>query len=95
MENFDTTCMKEALALAQLGWGHTNPNPMVGAVVTDASGKIIGRGYHARVGTPHAEVNAIQDALRHYGSCAGGTIYVTLEPCCTTGRTPPCTRAPA
>ena len=93
MENFDTTCMKEALALAQLGWGHTNPNPMVGAVVTDASGKIIGRGYHARVGTAHAEVNAIQDALRRHGGCAGGTIYVNLEPCCTTGRTPPCTQA--
>ncbi len=93
MENNDISCMQEALALARLGWGHTNPNPMVGAVVTDPEGKIIGRGFHARAGCPHAEVNAIRDALTHHGSCAGGTIYVTLEPCCTTGRTPPCTQA--
>ena len=93
MENSDISCMQEALALARLGWGHTNPNPMVGAVVTDHEGRIIGRGFHARAGCPHAEVNAIQDALTHHGSCAGGTIYVTLEPCCTTGRTPPCTQA--
>ena len=85
--------MQEALGLARLGWGKTNPNPMVGAVVVNPEGRIIGRGYHVRAGQPHAEVNAIQDALRHYGSCQGCTIYVTLEPCCTTGRTPPCTQA--
>ena len=93
MDNFDISCMKEALALARMGWGHTNPNPMVGAVVVSPDMKIIGRGYHARAGEAHAEVNAIHDALRHAGSCRGCTIYVTLEPCCTTGRTPPCTRA--
>ena len=93
MENFDQACMSEALALAKLGWGRTNPNPMVGAVVVSPDKKIIGRGYHVRAGEAHAEVNAIQDALRHAGSCRGCTIYVTLEPCCTTGRTPPCTRA--
>ncbi|MBE6384595.1 MAG: bifunctional diaminohydroxyphosphoribosylaminopyrimidine deaminase/5-amino-6-(5-phosphoribosylamino)uracil reductase RibD [Lentisphaerae bacterium] len=92
MENFDTACMQEALALAKLGWGHTNPNPMVGAVVVSPDKKIIGRGYHVRAGEAHAEVNAVQDALRHYGSCKNCTIYVTLEPCCTTGRTPPCTQ---
>lgn len=85
--------MNEALALARLAWGHTNPNPMVGAVVTDPEGTIIGRGYHARAGEAHAEVNAIHDALRRRGSCKDCTIYVTLEPCCTTGRTPPCTQA--
>ena len=93
MEKFDSNCMNEALALAKLGWGHTNPNPMVGAVVVSEEGKIIGRGYHAKAGGPHAEVNAIQDALRRCGSCENGTVYVTLEPCCTTGRTPPCTDA--
>lgn len=93
MENFDISCMQEALALAKLGWGHTNPNPMVGALVVSPENKIIGRGYHVRAGEAHAEVNAIQDALRHYGSCKGCSIYVTLEPCCTTGRTPPCTSA--
>ena len=93
MDNFDISCMKEALALARMGWGHTNPNPMVGAVVVSPDMKIIGRGYHPRAGEAHAEVNAIRDALRHTGSCRGCTIYVTLEPCCTTGRTPPCTKA--
>lgn len=85
--------MNEALALAKLGWGRTNPNPMVGAVVVSPEGRIIGRGYHVRAGEAHAEVNAIQDALRHAGSCQECTIYVTLEPCSTTGRTPPCTKA--
>ena len=93
MENAHISFMQEALGLARLGWGKTNPNPMVGAVVVNPEGRIIGRGYHVRAGQPHAEVNAIQDALRHYGSCQGCTIYVTLEPCCTTGRTPPCTQA--
>ena len=69
MENFDTACMQEALALAKLGWGHTNPNPMVGAVVVSPDKKIIGRGYHVRAGEAHAEVNAVQEALLHYGRC--------------------------
>ena len=93
MDNFDLSCMNEALALARMGWGHTNPNPMVGAVVVSPEGVVIGRGYHARAGEAHAEVNAIHDALRRTGSCRGCTSYVTLEPCCTTGRTPPCTDA--
>ena len=85
--------MNEAIALARMAWGRTNPNPMVGAVVVDPEGKIIGRGFHPRAGEAHAEVNAIRDALKRTGSCRGCTIYVTLEPCCTTGRTPPCTQA--
>jgi diaminohydroxyphosphoribosylaminopyrimidine deaminase/5-amino-6-(5-phosphoribosylamino)uracil reductase len=92
MENFDINRMQEALALAKMGWGRTNPNPMVGAVVVSPEGTVIGRGYHARAGEAHAEVNAVQEALRRHGSCRGSTVYVTLEPCCTTGRTPPCTR---
>lgn len=85
--------MNEALALARMAWGRTNPNPMVGAVVVDPEGTVIGRGYHACAGEAHAEVNAIRDALHRRENCNDCTIYVTLEPCCTTGRTPPCTRA--
>lgn len=83
----DKFYMKEALALAEKGRGFTAPNPMVGAVVVKNK-KIIGKGYHEKNGSAHAEVNAINDA----GSdCRGASIYVTLEPCNHTGKTPPCT----
>jgi len=88
----DRLYMREALALARMGWGLTSPNPMVGAVIV-RDGVIIGRGYHLKAGEPHAEINALSDAARHGGDPKGATIYVTLEPCCTTGRTPPCTDA--
>lgn len=79
--------MRRALRLAARG--RTSPNPMVGAVVVK-DGEIVGEGYHRRAGGPHAEVIA----LRKAGSNArGGVLYVTLEPCCHHGRTPPCTRA--
>ncbi len=79
--------MKMALDLAAKGEGFTSPNPMVGAVVVKDN-SVIGKGYHEAVGKAHAEVNAIDDA----GSAAkGGVLYVTLEPCNHTGRTPPCT----
>ena len=79
--------MKKALNLAKKGQGYTSPNPMVGAVVVK-DGEVKGKGYHQFVGQAHAEVNAIEDA----GSqTKGATLYVNLEPCNHTGRTPPCT----
>jgi diaminohydroxyphosphoribosylaminopyrimidine deaminase/5-amino-6-(5-phosphoribosylamino)uracil reductase len=82
--------MQRALQLAALGAGRTSPNPLVGAVVLDASGALVGEGYHARAGEPHAEVGALAQA----GARArGGTLLVTLEPCCHHGRTPPCSEA--
>ena len=82
--------MRRALALAALGEGCTSPNPLVGAVVLDAAGELVGEGFHARAGEPHAEVGALAQA----GARArGGTLIVTLEPCSHHGRTPPCTEA--
>ena len=79
--------MRQALRLAERGRGRTSPNPMVGALVVDADGVIVGRGAHAAAGGPHAEVLALADA----GTRAlGATLYCTLEPCNHTGRTGPC-----
>ncbi|MBI4798833.1 MAG: bifunctional diaminohydroxyphosphoribosylaminopyrimidine deaminase/5-amino-6-(5-phosphoribosylamino)uracil reductase RibD, partial [Desulfarculus sp.] len=81
--------MRRALSLARKGLGRSSPNPAVGAVVV-RDGRVVGRGYHAQAGTPHAEVHALQEA----GELArGASIYVTLEPCNHQGRTPPCTGA--
>ena len=81
--------MREAVELARRGAGTASPNPMVGAVVV-AGTRVVGRGYHVRPGSPHAEVLAIEEA----GEAArGGALYVTLEPCAHWGRTPPCTEA--
>ena len=85
----DADFMRSALALAEQGRGWVNPNPMVGAVVV-RDGEVVGKGFHAKVGGPHAEVVALEAA----GELArGATIYVTLEPCNHHGRTPPCTQA--
>jgi len=82
--------MARALELAALGLRGASPNPMVGAVVIDAEGRLAGEGYHAVFGGPHAEVVALEEA----GDAArGGTLYVTLEPCNHHGKTPPCTDA--
>lgn len=87
----DERWMARALALAARGLGETNPNPMVGCVVVKA-GRVVGEGFHRRAGGPHAEVHA----LRAAGARArGATLYVTLEPCAHTGRTPPCAPAVA
>ena len=87
MEMDDQYFMQIALELATGGEGFTSPNPLVGAVVVK-DGRVVGSGFHERVGEPHAEVNAI-DAAGHLAE--GATLYVTLEPCNHTGRTPPCT----
>jgi len=84
--------MRLALRLARRGRGRTSPNPMVGAVLVK-NGQVIGRGWHRRAGEPHAEIEALRDAARRGHAARGATLYVTLEPCCTHGRTPPCTDA--
>jgi diaminohydroxyphosphoribosylaminopyrimidine deaminase / 5-amino-6-(5-phosphoribosylamino)uracil reductase len=88
----DADYLRMALRLARKGSGATSPNPMVGALLVKR-GRIIGRGWHRRAGEPHAEIEAIRDAQAHGHSPQGATLYVTLEPCCTHGRTPPCTDA--
>jgi diaminohydroxyphosphoribosylaminopyrimidine deaminase/5-amino-6-(5-phosphoribosylamino)uracil reductase len=81
--------MTRALALAERGRGHVEPNPLVGAVVV-RDGRLVGAGWHQRYGGPHAEVHALAEA----GAAArGATLYLTLEPCCHHGKTPPCTDA--
>ena len=88
----DSDFMHEALRLARRALGQTSPNPMVGAVIV-RGGRIVGRGWHHRAGGPHAEVEALRDAAKRKERARGSTIYVTLEPCSTHGRTPPCTGA--
>jgi diaminohydroxyphosphoribosylaminopyrimidine deaminase / 5-amino-6-(5-phosphoribosylamino)uracil reductase len=83
----DEFYMARALALAERGRGGASPNPLVGAVLVDDDGVIVGRGAHLRAGEAHAEIHAIADAG---GRARGATLYCTLEPCCHTGRTGPC-----
>ena len=95
-ENIDATVhesyMQRAIELAELGRGFTDPNPVVGAVLVKDR-EIIGEGYHERYGELHAERNAIADCKRRGNDPKGADIYVTLEPCCHHGKTPPCTDA--
>ena len=84
--------MRLALRLAKRGYGRTSPNPMVGAVLVK-NREIIAKGWHRRAGEPHAEIEAIRDAESRGQNTQGSTLYVTLEPCSTYGRTPPCTEA--
>lgn len=88
----DEAWMYQALALAAQGRGHVEPNPMVGCVLVK-DGHELGRGYHEKFGQPHAEVNALQDAKRRGEDAHGATAYITLEPCCHFGKTPPCADA--
>ncbi len=108
MDEQDIEHLNRALDLAEKGRGCTSPNPVVGAVIV-REGKTLGEGWHAGAGLDHAEVAAIRDALARAGAagdsleaidwgtvktvCSRATVYVSLEPCCTQGRTPPCTTA--
>ena len=91
LAKFDEQTMHMALREARRGLGQTSPNPAVGAVIV-RDGRIIARGYHRRAGLPHAEIEAL-DALKKPAQARGATLYVTLEPCSTHGRTPPCVEA--
>ncbi len=84
--------MDAAQALAQMGWGAVNPNPLVAAMIY-RGGDLVAMGYHERYGGLHAERNAFLDAERKGIDCSGATMYVTLEPCCHHGQQPPCTEA--
>jgi len=86
----DESLMSRALVVARRGWGDTHPNPLVGALIVE-EGEVVAEGHHARAGEPHAEINALRALGRK--PRPGATLYVTLEPCCTHGRTPPCTDA--
>lgn len=89
VSELDQRHMVRALDLAARGQGHVEPNPMVGCVIADGQ-RVVGEGWHQRFGGPHAEIEAIRAA----GTIpAGATMYVTLEPCCHQGKTPPCTDA--
>lgn len=85
----DRQWMRRALALARRGWGRTAPNPLVGAVLVK-DGHVVGAGWHAEYGGPHAEAMALAAAG---DKARGATCYVTLEPCAHTGKTPPCASA--
>ena len=90
----DEIFMHRCLELAENGIGSVSPNPMVGCVIVK-NDKIIGEGFHAKIGQAHAEVNAVQDVIKRYGEQAtglleGATVYVSLEPCAHFGKTPPC-----
>src|SRR5580698_1374493 len=87
----DETFMTAAWREARRGLGHTSPNPAVGAVIV-RGGRIVARGFHHRAGLPHAEIEALC-ALKKPALARGATMYVTLEPCSTHGRTPPCVDA--
>ena len=87
--NTDESLMRRALELAARGRGAVEPNPMVGCVIV-RDGEILGQGYHHQFGGPHAEVDALQ-SLPSLADATGATAFVTLEPCCHQGKTPPCT----
>lgn len=86
----DRKHMRRALRLASYALGKTRPNPVVGCVIIDQNGKLVGEGFHPKAGEPHAEVFALREAGE---KARGGTAYVTLEPCNHTGKTPPCVDA--
>jgi diaminohydroxyphosphoribosylaminopyrimidine deaminase/5-amino-6-(5-phosphoribosylamino)uracil reductase len=87
----DEKFMRLALCEAERGVGWTSPNPAVGAVIV-RQGRVVARGWHRKAGQPHAEIEALR-ALPTPAQAEGATLYITLEPCSTYGRTPPCTEA--
>lgn len=94
-QNNHTLFMQRALQLAQKGWGTTHPNPMVGAVVVE-KGVVVAEGFHEKAGEAHAEVRAIEQWIKgrktqSFQKRSESTLYITLEPCSSNGRTPPCT----
>lgn len=96
----DEEVMRRAISLAQQGIGFVEPNPAVGAVLVDADRNLLGEGWHERFGGPHAEVSALSDFEKRHPDAETrsrladkATLFVTLEPCCHTGKTPPCTEA--
>ena len=89
----DEYWMSEALRLALKGQGYVEPNPLVGCVIVQPDGergRQVGHGYHEKFGEPHAEVNALKEAAEN---ARGATVYVSLEPCVHSGKTPPCANA--
>lgn len=95
MASSDEYFIQQALKQAKKGLGLTNPNPPVGAVIVAANGTLLGSGFHRQAGGPHAEVEAIRKALKKHPARAlrNSTLYITLEPCSTSGKTPACTDA--
>jgi diaminohydroxyphosphoribosylaminopyrimidine deaminase/5-amino-6-(5-phosphoribosylamino)uracil reductase len=92
--DLDLYWMQRALELARRGIGVTSPNPAVGCVILDRAGQVVGEGWHEYDLLDHAEIVALKEAQQHAADrVRGGTAYVTLEPCSTTGRTPPCVDA--
>src|SRR5690606_10609864 len=86
----EDAAMARAIELASRGLGTTSPNPLIGCVILDAAGQVVGEGFHAYAGGPHGEVRALAQAGER---ARGGTAVVTMEPCDHTGRTGPCTQA--
>lgn len=88
----DTKHMRLALELAAKGRGYVSPNPLVGCVIVNAHGKVVGKGWHEHYGGPHAEINAL-GSVKNRDDLFDATVYVTLEPCSHHGKTPPCANA--
>lgn len=95
MASSDEYFIQQALKQAKNGLGLTSPNPPVGAVIVAADGMVLGSGFHRQAGGPHAEVEAIRNALKKHPArvLRKSTLYITLEPCSTSGKTPACTDA--
>lgn len=87
MKEKDEKYIQECIELARMGEGRVSPNPLVGAIVLDKNGNVVGRGYHKKYGEAHAEVNALNEAK---DKAQDGTLYLNLEPCSHYGKTPPC-----